>query len=316
MTAAGRTTGARPQIALAGNPNVGKTTLFNALTGSSAKVSNYPGITVERRTRRARRCRPARADLHDLPGTYSLNARSAEEQIAFDALAGLHGETAPDAVIVVPRCHAARALGVSAAAVPRARRALRRRADDGRRGRRRGARCRGARRAARLRGRRRSPRARGTGLAELRRRGRSRAAHRARARRGRGRRRRRCARTSTRCAPRCPRRGARRRGYGVRPVAGRRRARAVGADLHRAAHRQRRRRRARRRAARRCAPRSTRARGIGTRPRRRGRARALDVARSRDRPSSCTKRAGSLAHRADRSRPAPPRRSASPCSSA
>jgi len=90
----------RPQIVLAGNPNVGKTTLFNALTGLSAKVSNYPGITVERR--RGTLTLPARpADLHDLPGTYSLNARSSEEQIAFDAIAGLDGEPVPDAVVVV-----------------------------------------------------------------------------------------------------------------------------------------------------------------------------------------------------------------------
>ncbi len=86
-------------VALAGNPNVGKTTLFNALTGSSAKVSNYPGITVERRS--GRLVLPTgEVTLHDLPGTYSLNARSAEEQLAFDALLGLRGVPPPDVVLV------------------------------------------------------------------------------------------------------------------------------------------------------------------------------------------------------------------------
>ena len=98
-TPAPRVPGARLQIALAGNPNVGKTTLFNALTGLSAKVSNYPGITVERRTG-ALTLPVGPADLHDLPGTYSLNARSAEEQIAFDELAGLGATPAPDVVVV------------------------------------------------------------------------------------------------------------------------------------------------------------------------------------------------------------------------
>ena len=85
----------RPQLLLAGNPNVGKTTLFNALTGSRAKVSNYPGITVERRVG-TMTLPTGEADLVDLPGTYSLNARSADEQVAFDALID-----DPDAVIVV-----------------------------------------------------------------------------------------------------------------------------------------------------------------------------------------------------------------------
>jgi ferrous iron transport protein B len=95
----------RPQVVLAGNPNVGKTTLFNALTGASAKTSNYPGITVERRTgvvELAKTSAPGPCiDLVDLPGTYSLNARSAEEQIALDAIAGLGGGPAPDVVVVV-----------------------------------------------------------------------------------------------------------------------------------------------------------------------------------------------------------------------
>ncbi len=90
----------RPQLVLAGNPNVGKTTLFNALTGLSAKVSNYPGITVERRRGTVKLAGDLAVDLHDLPGTYSLNARSAEEQIAFDAIVGLGEAPVPDAVVV------------------------------------------------------------------------------------------------------------------------------------------------------------------------------------------------------------------------
>src|ERR1051325_9641808 len=90
----------RPQLVLAGNPNVGKTTLFNALTGSSAKVSNYPGITVDRAVGELALPGGRTADLHDLPGTYSVNARSAEEQIALRSLVGHDGAAAPDAVIV------------------------------------------------------------------------------------------------------------------------------------------------------------------------------------------------------------------------
>jgi ferrous iron transport protein B len=88
----------RVQVVLAGNPNVGKTTLFNKLTGSMAKVSNYPGITVDRRAGTLP-LPGGDADLHDLPGTYSLNARSAEEQIAFDAIAGLADQPPPDVVV-------------------------------------------------------------------------------------------------------------------------------------------------------------------------------------------------------------------------
>ncbi len=88
-----------PTVVLAGNPNVGKTTLFNALTGSSAKVSNYPGITVDRLSGTLALPGGRVADVYDVPGTYSLNARSAEEQIALDAIVGLRGARVPDVVV-------------------------------------------------------------------------------------------------------------------------------------------------------------------------------------------------------------------------
>ena len=93
-------------IALAGNPNTGKTTLFNALTGQRNKVSNYPGVTVDRLVGVMPLARgPAAAsketiELIDIPGTYSLVGRSAEEQIAIDNLAGIGGNPRPSAVIV------------------------------------------------------------------------------------------------------------------------------------------------------------------------------------------------------------------------
>ncbi|HEU5059045.1 MAG TPA: ferrous iron transport protein B, partial [Kofleriaceae bacterium] len=85
-------------VALAGNPNTGKTTLFNGLTGSRAKVGNYPGVTVERRVARFEAAGRA-ADLVDIPGTYSLAARSAEEQIALAAMVGLRGNPRPDLIV-------------------------------------------------------------------------------------------------------------------------------------------------------------------------------------------------------------------------
>jgi ferrous iron transport protein B len=86
-----------PLVAVAGNPNTGKTTLFNALTGARAKVGNYPGVTVERRTATLPTSRGP-VELVDIPGCYSLLARTGEEQIALAALAGL-GEQRPDVVV-------------------------------------------------------------------------------------------------------------------------------------------------------------------------------------------------------------------------
>ncbi len=92
---------AAPLLALVGNPNTGKTTLFNRLTGANARVGNYPGITVERTVGRMALGDGRHADLVDVPGTYSLAARSVEEQIAIDALIGRHGVPAPDLAIII-----------------------------------------------------------------------------------------------------------------------------------------------------------------------------------------------------------------------
>src|SRR4051812_9515745 len=89
-------------VALAGNPNCGKTTIFNGLTGLRQKVANYPGVTVEKKTGRCRLADGSRVDVIDLPGTYSLISRSPDEQVAMEVLRGLRADTpAPDVVIVV-----------------------------------------------------------------------------------------------------------------------------------------------------------------------------------------------------------------------
>src|SRR2546427_89470 len=73
-------------VALAGNPNSGKTTIFNALTGLRQKVANYPGVTVEKKTGRCKLPDGRRATIIDLPGTYSLISRSPDEQVAMEVL--------------------------------------------------------------------------------------------------------------------------------------------------------------------------------------------------------------------------------------
>lgn len=99
--------GARPlTIALAGNPNAGKTSLFNALTGLRQKVANYPGVTVERKEGlwplAADSPTAAAAHLIDLPGLYSLDANSIDEQIARDVVTGrLASVPLPDCIIAV-----------------------------------------------------------------------------------------------------------------------------------------------------------------------------------------------------------------------
>lgn len=89
------------RFALIGNPNCGKTSLFNRLTGSRAKVANYPGVTVERRSGTLTEISQP-AELLDLPGTYSLFVTSPDEQVARDVILGkIHGESKPDVLIAV-----------------------------------------------------------------------------------------------------------------------------------------------------------------------------------------------------------------------
>ncbi len=89
-------------VAIIGNPNCGKSTLFNALTGLRQKVANYPGVTVERKTGRCRGLHGEVLEIIDLPGSYSLEARSPDEEIARDILRGRRDDTPrPDVVVSV-----------------------------------------------------------------------------------------------------------------------------------------------------------------------------------------------------------------------
>src|SRR5262249_36154659 len=91
----------RRTAALVGNPNTGKTTLFNALSGLSQRVGNYPGVTVETKKGRTT-CAGVEFELIDLPGTYSLAPRSPDEMVAVDVILGRqHGEARPDVVVCI-----------------------------------------------------------------------------------------------------------------------------------------------------------------------------------------------------------------------
>ena len=89
-------------LALVGTPNSGKTSLFNALTGSRQKVANYPGVTVERKEGSFVTPLGRQVSLVDLPGTYSLRGRSPDEEITRDMVLGrTPGEAVPDLVLCV-----------------------------------------------------------------------------------------------------------------------------------------------------------------------------------------------------------------------
>ncbi|WP_374944893.1 ferrous iron transporter B [Sphingomonas sp.] len=93
---------AQPLVALVGNPNAGKSALFNALTGARQKVGNYPGVTVERHSGRFVLDDGRPVELVDLPGAYSLDPSSPDERVTRDVVTGTQtGERRPDALIVV-----------------------------------------------------------------------------------------------------------------------------------------------------------------------------------------------------------------------
>ncbi len=91
-----------PLVAVAGNPNAGKSALFNALTGARQKVGNYPGVTVERHAGRMTLADGRPVELVDLPGAYSLDPSSLDEKVTRDVLLGKQaGERRPDAILIV-----------------------------------------------------------------------------------------------------------------------------------------------------------------------------------------------------------------------
>ncbi|WP_420141113.1 ferrous iron transporter B [Sphingomonas sp.] len=91
-----------PMVALVGNPNAGKSALFNALTGARQKVGNYPGVTVERKSGRMTFDDGRPVELIDLPGTYSLDSSTPDEKVTRDVLFGRQaGERTPSALLIV-----------------------------------------------------------------------------------------------------------------------------------------------------------------------------------------------------------------------
>ncbi len=89
-------------LALIGNPNTGKTTLFNALTGLSQQAGNYPGVTVEHKVGTLTLATGTTIELVDLPGTYSLAAHSPDEMLAVDVLLGQQQDAPPiDGILAI-----------------------------------------------------------------------------------------------------------------------------------------------------------------------------------------------------------------------
>ncbi|HCL07759.1 MAG TPA: ferrous iron transporter B, partial [Flavobacteriaceae bacterium] len=93
--------GKQIKVALIGNPNTGKTSVFNALTGLNQKVGNYPGITVDKKEGICKLSRGVKAHILDLPGTYSLNASSIDENVVIELLLNQKDKDFPDVAVVV-----------------------------------------------------------------------------------------------------------------------------------------------------------------------------------------------------------------------
>lgn len=89
------------KVALIGNPNTGKTSVFNRLTGLNQKVGNYPGITVEKKQGVCKLSRGIKAHILDLPGTYSLNTTSLDESVAVELLLNKNSPDFPDVAVVI-----------------------------------------------------------------------------------------------------------------------------------------------------------------------------------------------------------------------
>ncbi|WP_438426371.1 ferrous iron transport protein B [Aquimarina macrocephali] len=89
------------KVSLIGNPNTGKTSVFNLLTGLNQQVGNYPGITVEKKEGICKLSRGVKAHIMDLPGTYSLNASSLDENVVIELLLNKKGKDYPDVAVVV-----------------------------------------------------------------------------------------------------------------------------------------------------------------------------------------------------------------------
>src|SRR5487761_2769451 len=89
------------QIVLVGNPNSGKSSLFNSLTGLNQKVGNFPGVTVDKKSGNAYLSKDLQVTITDLPGTYSLYPKRADEWVTYKVLIGQDSEPKPDMVVLL-----------------------------------------------------------------------------------------------------------------------------------------------------------------------------------------------------------------------